>query len=222
MLTVEGFLSALPSDRLIKSDDTVELFDLVDADTSHSFERCHINVAVGCDDILQDRQLNSDLEEQPTLAVIALSYDVLERRRDDVGDDVGAILQRMKLGVVVNCLADIVTYTLATSFLVVFLCHLMGGLSHINTYPFDGFLEHLVEIFGIVHLCNLPHFLEWNTSMEYQNPRKTADFSQNGVQKVNFSHTQAILEYLYGNRASLESSRNLRFSRKFGRLCRPM
>ncbi len=69
MLIVERTLSALPSDRLIKSDDTVELFDLVDADTSHSFERCHINVAVGCDDILQDRQLHSHLEEQPTLAV---------------------------------------------------------------------------------------------------------------------------------------------------------
>lgn len=87
----------MPSDRLIKSDDAVELFDLVDADTSHSFERCHINVAVGCDDILRDRQLHSDLEEQPTLTVIALSRDVLERRCDDIGDDMGAIHQRMKL-----------------------------------------------------------------------------------------------------------------------------
>ena len=126
MRIVEGILSALPSDCLIKSDDAVELFDLVDADTSHSFERCHINVAVGCDDILQDRQLNSDLKEQSTLAVIALSRDVLERRSDDVGDDVGAIPQRMKLCVVVDCLADIVTHTLTTSFFIVLFCHLMS------------------------------------------------------------------------------------------------
>ena len=120
MLIVERISSTLPSDRLIKSDDTVELFDLVDADTSHSFERCHINVAVGCDDILQDRQLNSDLKEQPTLTVIALSRDVLERRRDDVGDDMGAIPQRMKLRIVLNRLGDILTFATATVFFVVF------------------------------------------------------------------------------------------------------
>ena len=88
MLIVEGFLSALPSDRLIKSDDTVELFDLVNAHTSDSFEGSRVNVVAGCDDILQDGQLNSDLKEQPTLTVIALSRDVLERRCDDVGDDI--------------------------------------------------------------------------------------------------------------------------------------
>ena len=126
MLIVEGILSALPSDCFVKADDTVELFDLIDAGTSHSFERCHINVVAGCDDILQDRQLNSHLEEQPTLAVIALSYDVLERGCDDIGDDMGAILQRMKLCVVVDCLADIVTHTLTTSFLIVLFCHLMS------------------------------------------------------------------------------------------------
>ena len=120
MLIVEGILSALPSDRLIKSDDTVELFDLVDADTSHSFERCHVNVVAGCDDILQDRQLHSHLEEQPTLAVIALSCDVLERRCDDIGDDMGAIPQRMKLRIVLNRLGDILAFASATVFFVVF------------------------------------------------------------------------------------------------------
>ena len=88
MLIVEGTLSALPSDGFIKSDDAVELFDLVDADTSDSLEGSRVNVAVGCNDILQDRQLHSHLEEQPTLTVIALSCDVLERRSDDVGDDI--------------------------------------------------------------------------------------------------------------------------------------
>ena len=73
MLIAERILSALPSDGFIETDNAIELFDLVDADTSHSFERCHVNVVAGCDDILQDRQLNSDLEEQPTLTVIALS-----------------------------------------------------------------------------------------------------------------------------------------------------
>ena len=120
MFIVEGTLSALPSDRLIKSDDAVELFDLVDANTSHSFERSHINVAVGCDDILQDGQLNSDLEEQPALTIIALSCDVLERRCDDIGDDMGAILQRMKLRIVLNRLGDILTFATATVFFVVF------------------------------------------------------------------------------------------------------
>ena len=88
MLIVEGILSALPSDCFVKADDTVELFNLVDANTSDSFESSRVNVVAGCDDILQDRQLHSHLEEQPTLTVIALSYDVLERRRDDVGDDI--------------------------------------------------------------------------------------------------------------------------------------
>jgi hypothetical protein len=88
MLIVEEILSALPSNGFIETDNAIELFDLVDADTSDSLEGSRVNVAVGCDDILQDRQLNSDLEEQPTLAVIALSCDVLERRSDDVGDDI--------------------------------------------------------------------------------------------------------------------------------------
>ena len=83
----------MPSDRFIESDNTIEFFDLVDTDTTHSFERRHINVVVGCDDILQYRQLNSDLKEQPTLTVIALSCDILERGRDDVGNDMRAILE---------------------------------------------------------------------------------------------------------------------------------
>ena len=120
MLIVEGTLSALPSDGFVKADDTVELFDLVDAGTSDSFERCHINVVAGCDDILQDGQLNSDLKEQPALTIIALSCDVLERRRDDIGDIVGAILKRMKLRIVLNCLGDILTFATATVFFVVF------------------------------------------------------------------------------------------------------
>ena len=74
MLIAERILSALPSDGFIKTDNAVELFDLIDTDTSHSFERCHVNVAVGCNDILQDRQLHSHLEEQSTLTVIGISY----------------------------------------------------------------------------------------------------------------------------------------------------
>ena len=139
MLIAERILSALPSDRLIKSDDTVELFDLVDADTSHSFERCHINVAVGCDDILQDRQLNSDLEEQPTLTVIALSCDVLKRRCDDIGDDMGAIPQRMKLRIVLNRLGDILTFATATVLLVVLVDEFHCGLIRVESEP-DTFI----------------------------------------------------------------------------------
>ena len=97
MLIAERILSALPSDGFIETDNTVELFDLIDTDTSDSLEGSRVNVVAGCDDILQDRQLHSDLEEQPTLTVIALSRDVLERRCDDIGDDMGAIHQRMKL-----------------------------------------------------------------------------------------------------------------------------
>ena len=119
MLIVERISSTLPSDRLIKSDDAVELFDLVYADPSDSLEGSRVNVVAGCDDILQDGQLNSDLEEQPTLTVIALSCDVLECGSDDVGDDIGAILQRMKLRIVTNCLGDILTLASATVFLVV-------------------------------------------------------------------------------------------------------
>ena len=135
MLIAERILSALPSDRLIKSDDTVEFFDLVDADTSHSFERCHINVAVGCDDILQDRQLNSDLEEQPTLTVIALSCDVLERRRDDVWDNMGTILQRMKLRIVLNRLCDILTFATAAVLFVVLVDEFHCGLIRVEGEP---------------------------------------------------------------------------------------
>ena len=135
MLIVERISSTLPSDRLIKSDDTVELFDLVDANTSHSFERCHINVAVGCDDILQDRQLNSDLEEQPTLTVIALSRDVLERRCDDIGDDMRAIPQRMKLRIVLNRLGDILTFASATVLFVVLIDELHRGLIRVEGEP---------------------------------------------------------------------------------------
>ena len=135
MLIVERIFSALPSDRLIKSDDTVELFDLVDADTSHSFERCHINVAVGCDNILQDRQLNSDLEKQPTLTVIALSRDVLERRCDDIGDDMRAILKRMKLRIVLNRLGDILAFATATVLFVVLIDELHRGLIRVEGEP---------------------------------------------------------------------------------------
>ena len=119
MLIAERILSALPSDGFIETDNAIELFDLVDADTSHSFERCHVNVAVGCNDILQDRQLQSHLEEQPTLAVIALSCNVLERRRDDVWDNMGTILQRRKLRIVLNRLGDILTFASATVLLIV-------------------------------------------------------------------------------------------------------
>ena len=119
MFIVEGTLSALPSDCFVKADDTVELFDLIDTDTSDSLEGSRVNVIAGCDDILQDRQLNSDLKKQPTLAVIALSCDVLERGCDDVGDDVGAILQRMKLRIVLNRLCDILTFATAAVLFVV-------------------------------------------------------------------------------------------------------
>ena len=88
LLIVERISSTLPSDRLIKSDDAVELFDFVYADPSDSLEGSRVNVVASCDDILQDRQLNSDLKEQSTLAVIALSCDVLERGCDDIGDDI--------------------------------------------------------------------------------------------------------------------------------------
>ena len=135
MFIVEGTLSALPSDGFIETDNAIELFDLVDSDTSHSFERCHINVAVGCDDILQDRQLNSDLEEQPTLTVIALSRDVLERRCDDIGDDMGAIPQRMKLRIVLNRLCDILTFATAAVFLVVLLNKIHRGLIRVEGEP---------------------------------------------------------------------------------------
>ena len=135
MLIVEGIFSALPSDRLIKSDDTVKLFDLVDANTSDSLEGSRVNVVTGCDDILQDRQLNSHLEEQPTLAVIALSCDVLERRCDDVGDDVGAIPQRMKLRIVLNRLRDILTFATATVFFVVFVNEFHSGLVRVEGEP---------------------------------------------------------------------------------------
>ena len=86
MLIVEGILSALPSDGFIETDNAIELFDLIDTNTSNSFEGSRVNVVAGCNDILQDRQLNSDLKEQLTLTVIALSRDVLERRCDDIGD----------------------------------------------------------------------------------------------------------------------------------------
>ena len=135
MLIAERILSTLPSDGFIETDNAIELFDLVDSDTSHSFERCHINVAVGCDDILQDRQLNSDLEEQPTLTVIALSRDVLERRCDDIGDDMGAIPQRMKLRIVLNRLCDILTFATAAVFLVVLLNKIHRGLIRVEGEP---------------------------------------------------------------------------------------
>ena len=135
MLIAERILSALPSDGFIKTDNAVELFDLVDADTSHSFERCHVNVVAGCDDILQDRQLNSDLEEQPTLTVIALSRDVLERRCDDIGDDMGAIPQRMKLRIVLNRLGDILTFASATALFVVLIDELHRGLIRVEGEP---------------------------------------------------------------------------------------
>ena len=127
--------SALPSDGFIKSDDAVELFDLVDADTSHSFERCHINVIAGCDDILQDGQFNSYLKEQPTLTVIALSCDVLERRRDDVGDDVRVIPQRMKLRILLNRLCDILAFASATVLFVVLIDELHRGLIRVEGEP---------------------------------------------------------------------------------------
>ena len=135
MLIVERISSTLPSDRLIKSDDAVELFDLVYADPSDSLEGSRVNVVASCDDILQDRQLNSDLKEQSTLAVIALSRDVLERGRDDVGDDMGAILQRMKLRIVLNRLGDILTFATATVFLVVLVDEFHRGLIRVEGEP---------------------------------------------------------------------------------------
>ena len=135
MLIAERILSALPSDGFIETDNAIELFDLVDADTSHSFERCHVNVAVGCNDILQDRQLHSHLEEQPTLAVIALSCDVLERRCDDIGDDMGAILERMKLRIVLNRLGDILTFATATVLFVVLVDEFHCGLIRVEGEP---------------------------------------------------------------------------------------
>ena len=135
MLIVEEILSALPSDRLIKSDDTVELFDLVDADTSDSFEGSRVNVVAGCDDILQDRQLNSDLEEQPTLTIITLSCNVLERRCDDVGEDVRGILQRMKLRIVLNRLRDILAFASATVIFVVLVDEFHRGLIRVEGEP---------------------------------------------------------------------------------------
>ena len=139
MLIAERILSALPSDGFIKTDNTVELFDLVDADTSHSFERSHINVAVGCNDILQDRQLHIHLEEQSTLTVIALSCDVLERRCDDIGDDVGAIPQRMKLRIVLNRLCDILTFATAAVLFVVLVDEFHRGLIRVEGEP-DTFI----------------------------------------------------------------------------------
>ena len=135
MLIVEGTLSALPSDGFIKSNDAVELFDLIHADTSDSFEGSRVNVIAGCDDILQDRQLNSDLEEQPTLTVIALSRDVLERRCDDIGDDVGAIPQRMKLRIVLNRLCDILTFATAAVLFVVLVDEFHRGLIRVEGKP---------------------------------------------------------------------------------------
>ena len=135
MLIVEGTLSALPSAGFIKSDDAVELFDLIDTDTSDSLEGSRVNVVTGCDDILQDRQLHSHLEEQPTLAVIALSCDVLERRRDDVGDDVRVIPQRMKLRIVLNRLCDILAFASATVLFVVLIDELHRGLIRVEGEP---------------------------------------------------------------------------------------
>ena len=135
MLIAERILSALPSDGFIETDNAIELFDLVDADTSHSFERCHVNVAVGCDDILKDSQLNSDLKEQPTLTVIALSCDVLERGRDDVGDNVRAIPQRMKLCIVLNRLCDILTFATAAVLFVVLVDEFHCGLVRVEGEP---------------------------------------------------------------------------------------
>ena len=135
MLIVEGTLSALPSDGFIKSNDTVELFDLIDTDTSDSLEGSRGNVVACCDDILQDRQLNSDLKEQPTLAVIALSCDVLERRRDDIGDDMGAIPQRMKLRIVLNRLRNILAFATATVFFVVLVDELHRGFIRVEGEP---------------------------------------------------------------------------------------
>ena len=63
MLIAERILSALPSDGFIKTDNAVELFDLIDTNTSDSLEGSRVNVAVGCNDILQDRQLHGHLEE---------------------------------------------------------------------------------------------------------------------------------------------------------------
>ena len=135
MLIVEGTLSALPSDGFIKSNDAVELFDLIDTDTSDSLEGNRVNVVAGCDDILQDRQLNSDLKEQPALAVIALSCDVLERRRDDVGDDMGAIPQRMKLRIVLNRLGDILSFATATVLFVVLVNEFHSGFICVEGEP---------------------------------------------------------------------------------------
>ena len=135
MLIVERISSTLPSDRLIKSDDTVELFDLVHAHTSDSFEGSRVNVVAGCDDILQDGQLNSDLKEQPALTIIALSCDVLERRCDDIGDDMGAIPQRMKLRIVLNRLCDILTFATATVLFVVLIDELHRGLIRVEGEP---------------------------------------------------------------------------------------
>ena len=135
MLIVERISSTLPSDRLIKSDDTVELFDLVHAHTSDSFEGSRVNVVAGCDDILQDGQLNSDLKEQPALTIIALSCDVLERGCDDVGDDVRVIPQRMKLRILLNRLCDILAFASATVLFVVLIDELHRGLIRVEGEP---------------------------------------------------------------------------------------
>ena len=135
MLIVEGILSALPSDGFIKSDDAVELFDLVDAGTSDSFERCHINVVAGCDDILQDRQLNSDLKEQSTLAVIALSYDIMKYRRNIFRKNMITVLKVMKLRIVLNRLGDILAFATATVFFVVLIDELHRGLVRVESEP---------------------------------------------------------------------------------------
>ena len=135
MLIAERILSALPSDGFIETDNAIELFDLIDTDTTHSFEGCHVNVVAGCDDILQDRQLHSHLEEQPTLAVIALSCDVLERRRDDVWDNMGTILQRMKLRIVLNRLCDILTFATAAVPFVVLVNKIHRGLIRVEGKP---------------------------------------------------------------------------------------
>ena len=135
MLTIKGILSALPSDGFIETDNAIELFDLIDTDTSHSFERCHVNVVAGCDDILQDGQLNSDLKEQSTLAIITLPCDILECRRNDIGDNVGAILQRMKLRIVLNRLCDILTFATAAVLFVVLVDEFHCGLIRVEGEP---------------------------------------------------------------------------------------
>ena len=135
MLIVEEIFSALPSDGFIKSDDAVELFDLIDTDTSDSLEGSRVNVVTGCDDILQDRQLHSHLKEQPTLAVIALSCDVLERRRDDVWNNMGTILQRMQLRIVLNRLRNILAFATATVIFVVLVDEFHRGLVRVESEP---------------------------------------------------------------------------------------